>query len=150
MRTLPFHGNCFACDPGNPESIGLVYRLDEETGRVHTEVRFRRRYEGPPGHAHGGAILAVLDEAMSKSAWCYSGELVLAARLEIDYRRPIPLESPLPVVGWVERRDRRKIHTLGLLCLSDGQTAAEARGLFVTVPISRMPFALGPPRAPLA
>lgn len=146
MRPLPFHGNCFACDPGNPESIGLTYYLDEATGRVHTQARFRRRYEGPPGHAHGGAILAVLDEAMSKSAWCYTRELVLAAHLECDYRRPIPLETPLDVTGWVQRRDGRKIHTEGRLALPGGETAAEARGLFLTVPTDRMPFALGAPR----
>ena len=40
--------------------------------------------EGPPGHAHGGSMAAVLDEAMGAAAWM-EGHLVVAVRLATSF-----------------------------------------------------------------
>src|SRR3954468_16859935 len=58
--------HCFGCGKDNSEGMRLKFFFDE--GKRLTWCRFRlgRRYQGPPGHAHGGIIATILDEAMGK------------------------------------------------------------------------------------
>lgn len=85
---------------------------------------------GPPGHAHGGAMSAVLDEAMGLAAWL-AGYRVVAARLTVDFRSMMPLGT----VAWIEiseeRTEGRKIHMAGRLRSQDGTIFAESIGLFI-------------------
>jgi acyl-coenzyme A thioesterase PaaI-like protein len=87
---------------------------------------------GPPGHAHGGSIAAVLDEAMGAAAWM-AGHIVVAVRLATDFRRLVPLGTDALMEAWVERVDGRKVTTRGRLLADDGTIFAEAEALFVTL-----------------
>jgi acyl-coenzyme A thioesterase PaaI-like protein len=87
---------------------------------------------GPPGHAHGGAIAAVLDEAMGAAAWM-AGHIVVAVRLETDFRRMLPLGTDTLMEAWVKRVEGRKVWTRGRLFDAAGAPFAEAEGLFVTL-----------------
>ena len=73
---------------------------------------------------------------------------MLAANLNINFRKPVPLEKPITVRGWVERIEGRKIFTAGQIVLEDGAVATEGRGIFVTAPefvskIESNPFGKG-------
>lgn len=89
MRKLPEHGSCFVCGISNPYSLGLTWYADPE-GNIWAEFTFNLAQQGPPDHVHGGASAAVLDEAMGAAVWV-AGLQVVAARLEVDYKRPLPL-----------------------------------------------------------
>lgn len=105
----------------------------EEDGSVAAMVQIDSRQEGPPGYAHGGALAALLDEAMGAAVW-YSGSRVVAVHLSIDYKRAVPLGVRARVVGSVERRDGRKVFTDGSILLPDGTVAVTATGIFVDAP----------------
>ena len=87
---------------------------------------------GPPSHAHGGSIAAVLDEAMGVAAWS-SGYASVAAHLEVDFSRMIPLGTDALLEAWVEAANGRKVTTRGRLLDEDGEPLAEAVGLFVVL-----------------
>ncbi|MFW5748668.1 MAG: PaaI family thioesterase [Chloroflexota bacterium] len=89
--------------------------------------------EGPPGHAHGGSLATLLDEAMGSAAWA-DGYQVLAANLNIDYMTPVPLNTPLTITGRVDRKEGRKVFTSGEILLPDGRTATRGTGLFIEAP----------------
>lgn len=125
---LPGHGSCYICGSENTAGLGLRFRLED--GRVRTDFTLDVRQQGPPGHAHGGCLSAVLDEAMGAAAWC-AGHPVVAARLEIDFRKAVPLGQPCRAEGWVASVDGRKVHTESELRLEDGTLATRGRGLFV-------------------
>ncbi len=125
---LPGHGSCYVCGTENPAGLGLAFRL--EGGRVKAELVPTERQQGPPGHVHGGCLSAVLDEAMGAAAWC-AGHPVLAARLEIDFRRAVPLGARCSVEAWVASVDGRKIWTESELRLPGGALATRGRGLFL-------------------
>jgi acyl-coenzyme A thioesterase PaaI-like protein len=86
--------------------------------------------EGPPGHAHGGSVAAVLDEALGAVAYAH-GHAVLVARLGVDFRAMVPLEVDATVETWIERVDGRKIATRGRLTGPDGSLLAEGHALCV-------------------
>ncbi len=96
--------------------------------------------QGPPDHAHGGSIAAVLDEAMGAAAWS-SGYVVVAVRLVTDFRRMIPLGTDAFLEAWVDRVEGRKVWTTGRLLDAAGKPFAEAEGLFLKLdPESHRPL----------
>jgi uncharacterized protein (TIGR00369 family) len=125
---LPGHGSCYICGSENPAGLGITFRL--EAGRVKTEFVLTERQQGPPGHAHGGCLSAVLDEAMGAAVWC-AGHPVVAARLEIDFKKAVPLGRTCRVEAWVVSVEGRKVWADAELRLDDGTLATRGRGLFV-------------------
>jgi len=87
--------------------------------------------EGPPGFAHGGAVAAVLDEALGAAAW-HAGHAVVVARLAIDMREMVPLGTDGTVRAWVDRVEGRKVYCRARLIEGD-RLLAEGEALCVTV-----------------
>jgi acyl-coenzyme A thioesterase PaaI-like protein len=132
MRKLPEHGSCFICGTENPHAPGLTWYVDE-AGTVSSAFTLTLAQQGPPGHAHGGASAAILDEVMGAAVW-QAGYTVAAAKIEVNYRRPVPLDQPLNTRGFITRRRGRKIYAQGEICLPDGTVAVEGRGLYIIAP----------------
>lgn len=105
----------------------------EPDGRVIGTGRLNQEQEGPPGYSHGGVLSALLDEAMGAAAWL-AGHPVLAANLNIDFRRPVPLGVEIKVIGRADSVEGRKIYTSGIIYLPGESIAAEGKGLFVVAP----------------
>ena len=80
---------CFGCGQTNPTGLRLKFFVDEEHTIV-CRVRLARRFEGPPGHAHGGIIATLLDEAMSKANRQF-GVLAMTRQMGVEYLKPVPL-----------------------------------------------------------
>lgn len=116
---------------GDPEGdrLRVRYYLTPE-GRVGALAWFGPGAVGPPGHAHGGALAAVLDEAMGIAAWT-AGHPVVAARLVTDFRRMLPLGTVARVETEVAGTEGRKVRLLARLVSPDGTVHAEGEALFV-------------------
>ena len=71
---------CFGCGKDNPEGMQLKFRLDEGRQRFVGRFRLARRYQGPPGHAHGGVIATV-------TAWCIESNFGVCIRTAADRDR---------------------------------------------------------------
>jgi acyl-coenzyme A thioesterase PaaI-like protein len=127
MIRLPEHGPCLVCGT-SPNSFGFVFYRDGD--RIVVEGTLTRAQQGPPGHAHGGSLAAILDEAMGRVLW-ELGYKVVAANLELNYRAPTPLDVPLRVVAQLDRKGNRSLHTTGRLELPDGTVSVEGTGVYV-------------------
>jgi acyl-coenzyme A thioesterase PaaI-like protein len=102
--------------------------------RIRTRFTFGQAQQGPPGHAHGGAVSAILDEAMGVSVWL-GGHQAMAANLNVDFVAPIPLGVEVEVEAWVTEVDGRKSSAKGrMVRAADGVLLAQATSLFVAVP----------------
>ena len=132
MKQLPEHGSCFICGSENPHNVGLRWYVDE-SGAVSSEFTLTLAQQGPPGHAHGGLSAVVLDEVMGAAVW-QAGYTVVAAKIEVNYRKPAPLEKLITTKGYITQRRGRKIYTRGEICFPDGTTLVESKGLFVIAP----------------
>jgi uncharacterized protein (TIGR00369 family) len=132
LKQLPEHGSCFICGSENPHNIGLRWVVDEK-GVVSSEFTLTLAQQGPPGYAHGGLSAAVLDEVMGAAVW-QAGNTVAAAKIEVNYRRPVPLEKLIKTKGFITRRVRRKIYARGEIFFEDGTLLVEGKGLFVIAP----------------
>ncbi|AHG89594.1 thioesterase superfamily protein [Gemmatirosa kalamazoonensis] len=102
-----------------------------EPAALAARAWFGARAEGPPGHAHGGSMAAVLDEAMGLAVWL-AHRAAVAAHLETDFRRPIPLGTTVTAettVGPAEGTG--KARATARLVGDDGTVFAEGSALFV-------------------
>ncbi|MBI5354175.1 MAG: PaaI family thioesterase [Chloroflexi bacterium] len=131
-RKLPEHGWCFVCGHDNPHGIGLELWVDDD-GVLTSEFTLGEAQQGPPGHAHGGASAAILDEAMGLVVWA-AGLKVAAVNLEINYHKPLPLHLPLTFEARITQKDERKIFSTGEIKLPDGTIAVSGRGIYVVAP----------------
>ncbi len=105
---------------------------DETAGRFAGRAWFGPEAEGPPGHAHGGSQAALLDEGMGAAAWL-SGKTVVAAKIEINFRRPLPLGVVLTMHAGISKIEGRKVFGFGRLEADDGTIFSDSTGLFVVV-----------------
>ncbi|PNG24124.1 PaaI family thioesterase [Streptomyces cahuitamycinicus] len=71
-------------------------------------------HEGPPGYGHGGMSAMLLDELMGQACTA-AGTPGLTVSLQMRYHQPIPLETPLRIVGRVTGTDKRKIFAAGTI-----------------------------------
>lgn len=131
-RQLPYHGSCFVCGPDNPHGIGLTLWVDDD-GVITSDFTLGDAQQGPPGHAHGGASAAILDEAMGLVVWA-AGLKVAAVNIEINYHKPVPLHQPLTLEARVTEHDGRKAFSTGEIRLPDGTVAVSGRGIYVSAP----------------
>lgn len=102
----------------------------EEDGRLTSEFTLNEAQQGPPGHAHGGASAAILDELMGLVVWA-AGHKVLAANININYRKPLPLHQPLLAESRIIEVGERKIISEGKILLPDSTVAVEGSGVYV-------------------
>jgi uncharacterized protein (TIGR00369 family) len=120
------------CGNENPHSIGLTWYVDEE-GVLTSAFTLNEAQQGPPGHAHGGASAAILDEAMGLVVWA-AGHKVAAVNLEINYHKPLPLNQPLILEARITETKKRKICSTGEIKLADGTVCVSGRGIYVVAP----------------
>ncbi len=114
--------------------LRIAYFMREADKAVCARAWFGWAAEGPPGHAHGGGILAVLDETMGLASWS-AGYLAVAASITAHFRKKVPLGTDAIVEAWVCRTEGRKVFTRSRLCgPDDGVLLAEAEGLYVVQP----------------
>jgi uncharacterized protein (TIGR00369 family) len=87
---------------------------------------------GPPGHVHGGAMAATLDEAMGAVCWM-NGHKVVAATITINFLAMLPIETETIVAASIERIDGRKVHLRSKIVDPSGRIIAEGSGLFIVL-----------------
>jgi acyl-coenzyme A thioesterase PaaI-like protein len=129
----PHH--CFACGALNVEGVGLA--LHVEGDGCWTELELPDRFEGWQGIAHGGIVCTILDEVMAwslvaRDSWG------LTARMTVDFKRPVPIGTPIRAEGQLVRIRRRLMETTArLVDGTTGELLATAEAIYVAAPPDR-------------
>lgn len=129
--------HCFACGKDNPEGMKLKFYLNEESRRAVCEFKLSRKYTGPPGHAHGGIIATILDEAMGKVNK-FRNVVALTKKMEIEYMKPVPLGKKLTVTGREQEVNGRIHINVAEISNENGEILARSIGTFIAVDVSRV------------
>jgi uncharacterized protein (TIGR00369 family) len=132
MSGIPFDdGNCFACGPTNPIGMHLHFERAGDAEGVLARATLAAHYQGWRGIAHGGIVMALLDEAMAHAAG-FAGHRGVTATVSVRFRRPVPLERPVVVRGRVTWQRRNVLGVEGNIFDEDGALLAHAEGSFVS------------------
>lgn len=133
----PRRNECFACGKDNDSGMHLKFFLDDTAREATCKFKLSRRYQGPPGHAHGGIIATILDEAMGKVNR-FSNVLALTRTMNVEYLRPVPLGKQLTVVARPQSVKGREHVNLAEIKSDHGEVLARSVGTFIAVDPVRM------------
>ena len=115
------------------EGDGNRYRVryyKNPQGQLRARIWFGPETEGPPGHAHGGSMAAVLDEVLGLAAWT-AGYPVVVGNLNVSFRNLLPLEEVVTVDSDIVSVNGRKVMVAGRI--RRGETVfAEGECLCIT------------------
>lgn len=122
---------CFGCGEDNSIGLQLDFLLAPD-GTVVCPATIGDAFEGHPGLLHGGIIATLLDETMSKSVRA-RGLTAMTRHIEVDYKRPVPSQTPIRMEGRVVRSEGRKLWVEAHILDQTGKVLASAKGLFIEV-----------------
>jgi len=129
-RAGDVYAGCFGCGQAHPS--GLRVRCFKVEGGVVSPILIDRRYEGPPGAAHGGIVAAYLDEVLAGAVVRGTRRLAVTGELTVRYVRPVPLETPLAGRAQLVADRERYADVEGRIeDLATAAVLATARGRFV-------------------
>ena len=129
VEPFPSPQDTFLAD-GDRVRIAYFRRPDERA--LYAKAWFGKKTMGPPGHVHGGAMAATLDEAMGAAAWMNDLQCV-AATIKISFLSMLPIESETIVEAHIDRVEGRKIHLRSTLSDVSGKVVAQGTGLFIVL-----------------
>ena len=132
----PSSRSCFVCGRENQAGLGARWDSDRDSGEVRARLAIPERFNGYPGVVHGGVVTALLDEAMARTALVEGGfeDLMVTARMEVTFRRPVPTATPVTVVARLLRKTGSRAQAEAELRLPDGSVAARAEALMTRPP----------------
>jgi uncharacterized protein (TIGR00369 family) len=123
---------CFACGRLNPS--GLQLDFDVSSNSATARYTGQQRHQGYDGTLHGGVVTALLDETMGWAIF-HQGIWGVTAKLEVTFRRPVPVGEEIVVSGRLVNDRGRTIETTGAVTRSsDGTVLAEATAIFMRMP----------------
>lgn len=127
-RISRFRGTNFLCKP-SPYGFGIRFFVAEDKS-VYVTTQFDDHKQGGMGILHGGAIAAVLDEAMGTAAY-EAGVPGYTATMTYNYKSHIPLYQDVTIRAWVERLEGKKVFAACEAVLADGTVAVTGNALFI-------------------
>jgi len=134
---------CFGCGAANPAGMKLTFDLDLDARRTSGSFTLGENYAGGGGFAHGGIIAVVLDEAMGKLSRL-NDEKAVTAEMDIEYRRPVPVDKPIVTEGWQEAEKGRNRFRVAEIRDLHGNLLARGKARFVVVDPGHFAKALRP------
>jgi acyl-coenzyme A thioesterase PaaI-like protein len=115
--------------PANPTAVPVLCRAADDG--VVADVVIPAVFAGWPGVAHGGVVAGLLDDVLGHLATAVGG-FAATARLEIEFRRPTPVEQPLRIEARTVKRSGRQIFLEGAI-LEGATKLVVATGCWFTI-----------------
>jgi uncharacterized protein (TIGR00369 family) len=130
---------CLVC--GLKNHFGLhtaFYELDNR--ELMAVFRPREEHQSYPGRLHGGIISTILDETIGRAIMIQSEEEIwgVTIELEIRFKKPVPLDEELRVIGRITKNSSRSFEGTGELLLADGSVAASGHGKYLKAPLDKI------------
>lgn len=135
--------HCYGC--GRLNEDGLRIKSFREGDEVVCHFRPQPYHTGPPGYVYGGLIASLIDchSTATASAAAYRRDCrepgstpvprYVTASLQVDFRKPTPLDAVLEVRARVAEMGGRKMIVVSTLSV-DGVVCAEGRVVAVEMP----------------
>ena len=125
---------CFACGLENQSGLRLRF-YDDGREEVFADLNIASGHQGYPGWAHGGIIAAILDETGGRTVMIGNPlRFFMTAKLDIKFRRPVPVATPLRAVGRLGKLREHSATAHAEILSAEGEVLAEADLLLTDVP----------------
>jgi acyl-coenzyme A thioesterase PaaI-like protein len=111
---------------------------ETESNELVAMIRPSEQHQGYPGRMHGGIAATILDETTERSIQVGKEEQVWGVTLELKtrFRKPIPLDQEVKIVGRVTKEMSRFFEGTGEIILPNGDIAVTAEGKYMKMNIN--------------
>lgn len=130
---------CLVC--GTDNNLSLKARFYEtENDEVVALFTPRDHHQSYPDRLHGGMASAILDEIIGRAIMSRYEDTVwgVTAELTLRYKKPVPLNQELKVVGRITSERGAIFEGSGEIILPDGQVAVSATGKYLKMAIDKI------------
>lgn len=138
--------HCWGCGPKNPDGLHLHTYPSEDGETTICQIKSDPQYTGGvPANLYGGMIAMIFDcHGTASAAWFNHHQKGLeltedtvigryiTARLEVDFKKPIPIDALITVTARPEKIGERKI-IVNMEMEAEGVIRAKARMVAVGV-----------------
>ncbi len=129
---------CFICGVDNPCGLHAEF-YELEDGTLAARVTPKERHQSYPGRVHGGISTALLDETIGRAINVAEPDTwAVTVEITTRYKKPVPYDVPLTVVGKVLKNSHRLFTAEGAILLPDGEVAVTATGTYMKLPLERI------------
>ncbi|MDR2822387.1 MAG: PaaI family thioesterase [Acholeplasmatales bacterium] len=130
--------SCFICGLNN--SFGFKARFYElENKQLVSIVTGDSNHQSYPNRMHGGLISALLDETIGRAIQIYHSDLFgVTTSLSIKYRKPVPLNKKLIVIGTITSDTRLLFEGEGAIYDTDFNLLATATGKYMKIDFNKI------------
>lgn len=135
VRKQPGSKMCFVCGLENPAGLRIHF-YETSPGVVEATYTAPDHFQGYPGVLHGGIVATILDETSGRALMGppEAPRFMYTAKLEIKYRKNVPIGKPLKIVGKALETRRRVARGWAGIYDEEGALLAEATSLLIDLP----------------
>ena len=129
---------CFVCGLKNPAGL-KAYFYEVEGDQLVALFKPCEQHQGYPGRLHGGLSATILDETIGRAMNINQDEIWgVTVEFQVRYKKPVPLDQELRVVGRITNQSRRLFEGTGEILLPDGEVAVEGHGKYIKLPLEQI------------
>jgi acyl-coenzyme A thioesterase PaaI-like protein len=138
-RKQPNAKLCLVCGLKNPYGLKTFF-YELENDELMAVCRPLEEHQSYPNLLHGGITTAILDETIGRAILIKHNGEIWGVTLEFRtrYKKPIPLNGELRVIGRITKEGKRVFEGTGELLLPDGSVAAEGHGKYIKQPLDKI------------
>ena len=129
---------CLVC--GLKNELGLKASFYElENNEIAAVFKPIEEHQSYPGRLHGGIAGAILDETIGRAIMVKNENTWgVTVELNLKYKKPIPLNEELKVVGRITKDSSRLFEGTGEIILKNGDVAVTGSGKYLKMPIDKI------------
>lgn len=129
---------CFVCGLKNPAGLKASF-FEVENNQLVALFTPCEEHQGYPERMHGGLAATILDETIGRAMNIQNDEVWgVTVEFNARYKKPVPLDTELRVVGRITSENRRLFEGTGEILLPDGEVAVEGRGKYIKLPLDEI------------
>jgi len=138
-RKQPNSKMCLVCGLKNPYGLKASF-YELENSELVALFTPREEHQSYPGRLHGGITAGLLDETIGRAIMIKNREDFWGVTVEFTtrYKRPIPLDVEIRVVGRIVNDTGRFFEGTGEIILPDGEVAATGTGKYIKLPLEKI------------
>ncbi|MGI8754653.1 MAG: PaaI family thioesterase [Acidimicrobiales bacterium] len=131
-----FPSNCFVCEAKNEAGLRIAFFHDEEADAVAARFTLGDAFSGAPTYAHGGVVLAVLDESMAWAAIAVAHRWAVTGETTTRFEAPVRVDRTYTVTARITAGPAEGSSSLAAaaeITGEDGTRCATAQATFVVL-----------------
>jgi acyl-coenzyme A thioesterase PaaI-like protein len=129
---------CFVCGLKNASGLKASF-YEVEGDQLVALFKPSEQHQGYPGRLHGGLAATILDETIGRAMNINQDEIWgVTVEFKVRYKKPVPLDQELRVVGRITEQNRRLFEGTGEILLPDGEVAVEGHGKYIKLPLEEI------------